>query len=128
MLKGLKILIVEDQVDNRFLLIQILERCDCRIDFAEDGQQALDKLSKQDFDMVLMDCQLPLLDGFEATRRLREQEGDDKHTIVIGVTAYAMVGDREKCLDAGMDDYVSKPIMINDFLKVLERLATQLQH
>jgi len=127
MLKGLTVLVVEDQVDNRFLLIRILEQSGCCVDFAEDGQQALDKLANGNFDMVLMDCRLPIVDGFEVTRRLRDQEGDAKHTIVIGVTAHAMVGDRQKCLDAGMDNYISKPYKIKNILQVLERHADQIQ-
>jgi len=90
-------------------------------DAAENGQQALDKLAQNTYDIVLMDCQMPVMDGYRATRALRQREGTDRHTVVIGMTAYAMQGDREKCLDAGMDDYLSKPVMIKDLKAMLER-------
>ena len=78
---------------------------------AESGKKALDAWRKQAFDIILMDVQMPEMDGFEATSRIREQEkSTSQHIPIIALTAHAMVGDRERCLAAGMDDYVSKPI------------------
>ncbi|KOR36331.1 MULTISPECIES: response regulator [Planktothricoides] len=80
------------------------------MDDVENGQAALDRLALQAYDLVLMDCHMPVLDGYEATRLLRQREGENAPRVVVGFTAYAMKGDREKCLDAGMDDYLTKPV------------------
>ncbi|MBE9116786.1 PAS domain-containing protein [Lusitaniella coriacea LEGE 07157] len=116
-----KVLIVEDYPDNRDLLLMILEPLNYQADWVSNGQEFLDRIARQDYDIVLMDCQMPVLDGYEATRRLRDREGEEKHTIVIGLTAHALEGDRRKCLEAGMDDYLSKPIMADDFVELLKK-------
>jgi two-component system CheB/CheR fusion protein len=82
-------------------------------------------LAIANFDIVLLDCQMPVMDGYETTRELRQQEGADHHTVVIGVTAHALAGDREKCLAAGMDDYMSKPIIHDDLIERLQYWAVQ---
>ncbi len=115
-----KILVVEDYEDSRILLIQILSPYGCQLESAENGQQAIEKWASQSFDLVLMDCQMPVLDGYDATRQIRQIEGDDSHTTIIGITAHAMPGDRDKCLDAGMDDYITKPIDNDSLVRVLE--------
>jgi two-component system, chemotaxis family, sensor kinase Cph1 len=122
------ILVVEDTPPNQLLLLQMLERLGYQADAVSNGQKALDQLAVKNYDIVLMDCQMPVLDGYEATRQLRQQERyrlqqtEQFHrTTIIGVTAYAMVGDQEKCLAAGMDDYLSKPIKLKDLKDVLER-------
>ncbi|MBL8157734.1 MAG: response regulator [Anaerolineae bacterium] len=89
---------------------------------AENGRQALDILAQQPFDLVLMDCQMPVMDGFEATRRLRAGESVlDPQIAVVAMTANAMEGDREACLAAGMNDYLSKPIKEQVLLAAIER-------
>ena len=104
------ILIVEDNETNQKLAQVLLERLGFTHSSAQNGQEALDRLEKETFDCVFMDVQMPVLDGLEATRLFRERESEGEHTPVIAMTAYAMPGDREKCLEAGMDDYMTKPI------------------
>ncbi|MGN6788693.1 MAG: ATP-binding protein [Rhodanobacteraceae bacterium] len=107
-----KVLLVEDHPVNQKVAQKLLERLGLVVDVAENGEVALEKLRDQAYAMVLMDCQMPVLDGYSATRRLREIEsGQGKpRTPVIAMTAHAMSGDRERCLQAGMDDYLSKPL------------------
>lgn len=112
--RTLKILIVEDYADNRFVLSCALKSFGYSFDEAVNGQEAIERWREQDYDIILMDCQMPIMDGYEATRILRETEGAEQHTIIIGLTGNAMRGDREKCLHVGMDDYLSKPIVIED--------------
>jgi two-component system CheB/CheR fusion protein len=87
----------------------------------ENGQQALAKTAVESFDLILMDCQMPVLDGYEATRRLRQQDSANSQIPVIAITANAMQGDRDKCLAAGMNDYITKPFII----EVIENALTQ---
>lgn len=117
-LKDLRVLIAEDIPSNSELLEILLAEYDCKVETVTDGQKALTALERSHFDVVLMDCQMPVIDGLQATKELRHREADsDRHTIVIGVTANAMESDREACLAAGMDDYVSKPIMTSDLIR-----------
>ncbi|HEX5352999.1 MAG TPA: ATP-binding protein [Rhodanobacteraceae bacterium] len=107
-----KVLLVEDHPVNQKVAQKLLERLGLSVDVAENGELALDRLRECPYAMVLMDCQMPVLDGYSATRRLREIEsGQGKpRTPVIAMTAHAMSGDRERCLQSGMDDYLSKPL------------------
>jgi two-component system CheB/CheR fusion protein len=122
---NLNILLVEDNSDNRELMATILKDMDCQTTFANDGQQALERLTAEAFDLVLMDCQMPALDGFEATRQWREQERDQQRIPIIGLTAYASAADREKCLQVGMDDYISKPVNIQQLIELIMRWGTR---
>lgn len=107
-----KLLLVEDNQTNQDVALGMLENFGYRADVAGDGRTALSALAQADYDLVLMDCQLPDLDGYEATRLIRSPESPVRnHDIpVIAMTAHAMAGDREKCLASGMNDYISKPI------------------
>ncbi|HEY9805321.1 MAG TPA: ATP-binding protein, partial [Candidatus Obscuribacterales bacterium] len=116
-----RILVVEDTPLNQLLTIKMLQKLGYQPDAVGNGQEALDQLTSNSYDIVLMDCQMPVLDGYEATRRLRQRPGHEHYPIIIGVTAYAMVGDQEKCLEAGMDDYLSKPIKLKDLSALLDR-------
>lgn len=116
-----RILVVEDTVQNQTLLLSMLGRLGYQAEAVNNGQEALDRLLERTYDLVLMDCQMPVLNGYEATQKLRRREGSKAHTTVVGVTAYAMTGDREKCLTAGMDDYLSKPFRLKDLVSILER-------
>ena len=117
------ILVVEDHPVNQKLAVRMLEKWGHRPDLAEDGGKAVDKLSARRYDLVLMDMQMPVMDGLEATRRFRAME-TGLRTPIIAMTANAMEGDREACLAAGMDNYLSKPIRAADLLAVLERYAS----
>jgi signal transduction histidine kinase/ActR/RegA family two-component response regulator len=116
------VLVVEDSPVNRLVTVRVLERCGYRVHVVNDGREALDALSTQVYDVVLMDCQMPEVDGYEATRELRlREQGGRRHTPVIAMTAHAMTGDRERCLEAGMDDYLAKPVRSQALVEVLER-------
>lgn len=118
-----KILLAEDNLVNQRVAMQSLEKRGHSVVLAESGRKALDAWRNQPFDIILMDVQMPEMDGFEATARIREHEkSSGKHIPIIALTAHAMVGDRERCLAAGMDDYVSKPINIAALFAALERL------
>ena len=110
-LHGCRVLLAEDNLVNQRLAARMLERWGCSVTVAPDGQAALEALEQESFHVVLMDVQMPRLDGFEATRLIREKErATGAHLPIIALTAHAMRGDRERCLEAGMDDYVSKPL------------------
>ena len=116
-----RVLIVEDNEDNLHLLTLLLEDLPhLSLETASDGAQALKMAASQDYDLILMDCQMPNVDGYEATERLRASDRN-QDVPVIALTANAMQGDREKCLAAGMDDYLSKPIVIDQLLEAIER-------
>jgi two-component system sensor histidine kinase/response regulator len=104
------ILLAEDNPVNRKLAITLLNKAGYPVDTVETGIQVIDALQHKHYDLVLMDVQMPEMDGFEATRRIRQSEAKDKHTPIIAMTAHAMKGDRERCLESGMDDYLSKPL------------------
>jgi CheY-like chemotaxis protein len=106
------VLLVEDNQINQLVAKTILTKLGFDIQIANNGQEAVDILEKQEFAIVLMDYQMPVMDGLEATRviRLREKETSRNKAVIIAMTANAMKGDREDCLDGGMDDYIAKPI------------------
>ncbi len=120
---GKQILIVEDNTINQMVVSDMLEQLGCQLTLAENGQQALACLSQnQRFDLILMDCHMPEMDGFEATRHIRQQERKTTQQIpIIALTANAMAGDREACLTVGMNDYLSKPIKSEALLTCLKR-------
>jgi CheY-like chemotaxis protein/HPt (histidine-containing phosphotransfer) domain-containing protein len=121
-----RILLVEDDITNQDVAFAMLKKLGYTCDMALDGQDALDKLSSGGYHLVLMDCQMRVMDGYEATRRLRTKEKQKKegHLPVIAMTASAMAGDREKCMEAGMDDFISKPILIKELADILEKYIT----
>jgi light-regulated signal transduction histidine kinase (bacteriophytochrome)/CheY-like chemotaxis protein len=119
-----RILVVEDTPLNQELTLKMLQNLGYAAEAVNNGQEALDRLATQTCDLVLMDCQMPVMDGYEATRQLRQQETEQpqpNRTTVVGVTAHAMMGDRAKCLAAGMDDYLSKPVRLKDLKACLEK-------
>lgn len=118
---SVRILLVEDYVINQAVAVRQLKKLGYRADVVDDGLAALKAFDLDRYDIVLMDCQMPLMDGYEATAEIRRREATGRHTSIIAMTANAMVGDREKCIAAGMDDYITKPIQDEDLKRVLEQ-------
>ena len=118
---GCRILLVDDHPVNRLIVLRQLKSLGYAAEAAVDGRQALAILTEKPFDLVLMDCQMPELDGYETTRRIRAGETHQVRIPIIAVTAHAMKGDREKCLASGMDDYVTKPIRSPELAAILDR-------
>jgi len=124
----LRILVAEDHDINRRLAIFMLERLGYSADFVSDGDEAIESWQRFPYDVILMDCQMPIMDGYEATREIRRREaarttGSLRRVRIVAMTANAMQGDREKCLAAGMDDYVSKPVRLEALEAALKRPA-----
>ncbi|WP_017720917.1 PAS domain S-box protein [Kamptonema formosum] len=124
---NLKILLVEDTPTNQKVALNQLKVLGYQADCVSNGQEALDRMAETDYDIVLMDCLMPVLDGYKTTQAIRFYEGEYRHTVVIAMTANAMKGEREKCLEAGMDDYISKPIELETLEAVLHRWASALR-
>lgn len=121
-LKSAKLLVVEDHPINRFVMETELLEHGFEVDLTGTGEDALLAITNNEYDLVLMDCQLPGIDGYEVTRRVRQLDNPQKCRIpIVALTAYAMQGDRQKCLSAGMDDYLSKPVMTDQLLAVIRR-------
>jgi hypothetical protein len=121
-LSGHRVLVVEDNQVNQMVATGILENLGCEVDVAADGVEAVEKLTgSHPFDAVLMDCRMPRLDGYDATRAVRAQEPPGRRIPIIAMTASVLAGERERCLDAGMDDFLTKPVDPDD----LERLIQQ---
>lgn len=117
------ILVVEDNSLNRMVAVAMIEQIGFSAHLAANGLQALERLAEQSYAAILMDCQMPEMDGYTATRRIRESESGDGRVPIIAMTAAAMEGDRERCLEAGMDDYIAKPIRAEEVKAALSRWA-----
>ena len=125
-LKPMRILVAEDNPSNQRVLVEMLKRLGYRPDAVADGREVIQALERQDYDLVLMDIKMPEMDGITATqviRKLRPENGPK----IVAITAFALEGDREKCLEAGMDDYIAKPVQIGDLAEVLKRCAPEIQ-
>jgi two-component system sensor histidine kinase/response regulator len=116
-----RVLLAEDNAINQRIATIMLEKLGCRVHAVPNGLEAMRALHAATYDVVIMDCMMPEVDGFEATREIRREEGSKRHIPIIALTANAMEGDRERCLAAGMDDYLSKPIKVEEMQAVLAR-------
>lgn len=122
----LSILVAEDNPINQKLILRILKSLGYQADIAQSGKEAVEAVTAKKYDIVFMDVQMPEMDGFEATKRIQESLPKEQRPIIIAMTAHALQGDRERCLEAGMDDYLSKPLLIDDVRQCIERWRTVL--
>ncbi|ELR69707.1 GAF sensor hybrid histidine kinase [Fulvivirga imtechensis AK7] len=123
---NLKILVVEDNELNQFLIQSLLVKYKAIVDVTPDGLAALDALKNNHYDLILMDIQMPNMDGYEATRKIRSTFDEGKNKIpIVAMTAHALVGEKEKCIEAGMDDYITKPIKVRELLNSIHRVLNQ---
>jgi len=116
-----RVLLVEDNLENRALAMRLLQHLGCEVDAAENGSIALTQLRARKYDLVLMDCHMPVLNGYDATREIRKQESAGEHLPIIALSASVLPEERQRCLDVGMDDYVAKPFSRRDLEGVLEK-------
>jgi signal transduction histidine kinase/ActR/RegA family two-component response regulator len=116
-----RVLVAEDNAVNQLVAAETLKRLGCRVDIVGNGQEAVAAVKHLPYDILFLDCHMPVMDGFEACRAIRAQEPKGKRLPIIAMTASALKGDREKCLQAGMDDYLPKPVRLNDLRSAIER-------
>lgn len=122
----IRILVAEDDPTIRHLMVTILQRQGISCAFVEDGLRAVEAWEQEHFDFIIMDVQMPIMDGLNATRIIRGKEGArGGHTTIIATTAFAMDGDREMCQNAGMDEYLSKPLDLEELLGLIEKHMRQ---
>ena len=115
-------LLAEDMASNQLLVTRVLEDMGCRVDVASNGREAVAKADRETYDLILMDCQMPEMDGLEATREIRLRTLGRPRVPIIAVTANVLEGERDRCLAAGMDDWISKPVNPATLRRLVDRL------
>ncbi len=121
---ALRVLVVEDNVVNQRVAIRMLERLGLRADVAGNGRQALEMVMREPYDVIFMDCQMPEMDGYEAASEIRRREGPNQGATIFAMTADVLKGSRERCLEAGMNSFISKPVKLDDLIKALQQKIT----
>jgi signal transduction histidine kinase/ActR/RegA family two-component response regulator len=120
-----RVLLVDDNPTNRLITSKMLEQLGCHVETASNGLESVELHAAGDFDIVFMDCSMPIMDGYEATAILRRAQGPKSLVPIVALTAFAMSGDRERCLECGMDGYLSKPVRLTDLESVLVRFCRE---
>jgi len=115
-----RILVVEDNLVNQKVAARIIEKLGYAVDVVADGAEALEAIERESYGLILMDCQMPVMDGYEATEEIRRREGAHRRTPIVALTAHAMETNRQRCLDIGMDDFVTKPVTSDQLQRVLD--------
>ncbi len=121
---NIQVLLAEDNLVNQKVAIAILQKAGCQVDAVDNGQDAIQRVQKASYDIVLMDCQMPVMDGYEATARIRAMKEPLCRIPIIAITAHAMSEDRERCIESGMDDYVSKPVSRQALIDMINQYTT----
>ncbi len=119
--RKLRVLLADDNTNNRDVALWQLDKLGCQTDAMVNGRQALEAMTRTPYDLVLMDCRMPEMDGYEATRQIRQHEGSARHTKIVAMTAHALAEDSKKCLAAGMDDYITKPVRLETLAAAIRR-------
>jgi osomolarity two-component system sensor histidine kinase NIK1 len=120
-----RVLVVEDNVVNQKVAQRFLQRLGCEVTLTGDGQQAVELLRQHEFDLVFMDIQMPVMGGLEATRVIRASEQHGRHIPIVALTAHAMVGELDRCLAAGMDDFLTKPLLFENLQAALLKFCSR---
>ena len=120
-LTGTRVLLAEDNEVNQWVAVRMLERLGCEVRVARNGAEAVEMVFNDRYDFVLMDCQMPLVDGYAATEQIRARERGSRRIPIVALTAHALAEDRTRCLQVGMDDFITKPVGLDDLRNVLER-------
>jgi two-component system sensor histidine kinase/response regulator len=122
------VLVAEDNAVNQKVAVRMLEKLGLRADVAANGNEVLKMLETVPYDLIFMDCQMPAMDGYAATREIRRRETPGQRVAIVAMTAEAMAGAREDCLAAGMDDHIAKPIKPDDLFAALQKWAPERRH
>jgi CheY-like chemotaxis protein/HPt (histidine-containing phosphotransfer) domain-containing protein len=122
--RKLRVLLADDNSNNRDVARWQLDELGCPTDAVTNGREALEAMMRRPYDLVLMDCRMPEMDGYEATRQIRRHEGSARHTKIVAMTAHALAEDSKKCLAAGMDDYITKPVRLETLAAAIRRVLS----